>query len=200
MSHYFKNDNELIHKVENYDVIINQTSLRLFTDRGVFSKSGLDYGTRFLLETLSLESHTVNILDMGCGYGPIGLYLAKTYPFVSVDMADVNIRALDLASQNIKANQIENAHVFESDLFSSIQAQYDMIITNPPIRAGKQVIFKLYEEAYHHLKDDGSLAVVIQKKQGAPSTYEKLMTLYNQVEILKKSKGYWVILAKKTKL
>lgn len=200
MSHYFKNDSNLKHKVENYDVRINETSLRLFTDRGVFSKSGLDYGTRFLLETLVIESDVVHVLDMGCGYGPIGLYLAKTYPFLRVDMADVNMRALDLVNENIKANQVDNVHVFESDLFESIKEQYDMIITNPPIRAGKKVIFKLYEDAYHHLRDGGTLAVVIQKKQGAPSTYEKLKTLFDNVEVLNKSKGYWAILAKKTKL
>ncbi|MFU8793448.1 MAG: class I SAM-dependent methyltransferase [Acholeplasmataceae bacterium] len=200
MSHYFKNDSNLKHNVENYDVKINETSLRLFTDRGVFSKSGLDYGTRFLLETLVIEPHMVHVLDMGCGYGPIGLYLAKTYPFLHVDMADVNTRALDLVNENIKTNQVDNVRVFESDLFENIKGQYDMIVTNPPIRAGKKVIFKLYEDAHHYLKDDGTLAVVIQKKQGAPSTYEKLKTLFDIVEVLDKSKGFWAILAKKTKL
>lgn len=200
MSHYFKNDENLKHNVESYDLTIDQTAFRFFTDDGVFSKSGLDFGTRFLLESLPIDDTIHNVLDMGCGYGPIGIYIAKKYPNMHVTMVDVNRRALDLVNQNIEANQVKNIKVIESDLFKAVTNTYDLIITNPPIRAGKKVVFALYEQAYQHLNALGQLAVVIQKKQGAPSTYEKLKVLYGDVAVIDKSKGYWVILAKKTKL
>ena len=134
---------------------------------------------------------------MGCGYGPIGLYVAKTYPDKMVYLYDINERALDLAKQNLEINQVKNVQIKQSNLFDQVDIKSDVILTNPPIRAGKQTVFTLYEQAYDTLNDGGILYVVIQKKQGAPSTEAKLATLFNKVEVKVKSKGYWLLLAQK---
>ncbi len=197
MSHYFINDSTLDSNIKSYDVEINATSFRFYTDRGVFSKETLDYGTRFLLETIKLPKDFKTIIDMGCGYGPIGLYVAKSYPEKHVYLYDVNERAVALAKKNMKENEIVNAEAHQSFLFEYVKIKADAIITNPPIRAGKPTIYRLYEDAYLTLNHGGLLYVVIQKKQGAPSTVAKLHSLFGNCEVVDKSKGYWVLLAKK---
>jgi 16S rRNA (guanine1207-N2)-methyltransferase len=200
MSHYYTNDPTLDHDVKTFDVDIKGVSLRFYTDRGVFSKDGLDFGTRFLLESIELNSDVSSIIDMGCGYGPVAIYLAKKYPNVSIEGYDINERALDLARKNAHLNQVDSLHFEAAFLFERVQNKVDVILTNPPIRAGKATIFKLYEDAYQYLYPGGMLFVVIQKKQGAPSTVEKLKTLFDSVELIDRNKGYWVLLAKKSKI
>jgi 16S rRNA (guanine1207-N2)-methyltransferase len=197
MSHYFINDEKLNHDYKNYTIKIKDTTLRFVTDAGVFSKEGLDFGTRVLLEHILLDQSHKTIIDMGCGYGPIGLYVAKTYPDKQVYLYDVNERALDLAKQNQELNQVKNVQMIRSFLFEQVDIKPDVILTNPPIRAGKHIIFTLYEQAHETLKDGGILYVVIQKKQGAPSTEAKLATLFSKVEVKVKHKGYWLLLAQK---
>jgi 16S rRNA (guanine1207-N2)-methyltransferase len=197
MSHYFINDEKLNHDYKNYTIKIKDTTLRFITDAGVFSKEGLDFGSRVLLENIELDQSHKTVIDMGCGYGPIGIYVAKTYPDKKVYLYDVNDRAIDLAKQNSEINQLKNVHIEQSFLFDQVNIEPDVILTNPPIRAGKQTIFKLYEQAHETLKNGGILYVVIQKKQGAPSTEAKLATLFSQVEVKVKYKGYWLLLAQK---
>lgn len=197
MSHYFTNDEKLDHQEKFFDVKIKDTTLKLSTDLGVFSKSNLDYGTRVLLENIDLEHKVQTIIDMGCGYGPIGLYLAKTYQEALVYMYDVNLRALDLARKNQALNQIKNAEIEQSFLFENVQVKADVIVTNPPIRAGKKVVFELYEQAYETLKSGGLFYVVINKKQGAPSSVTKIEALFGNIQVIDKNKGYWVLLAEK---
>jgi 16S rRNA (guanine1207-N2)-methyltransferase len=197
MSHYYINDETLSHDLKNIDITINQTTLKFQTDKGVFSKTGLDYGTRVLLENIHLTDQEIKVIDMGCGYGPIGLYVAKTYPKSFVYMIDVNQRAVDLVLKNKELNRIKNVEISQGFLFEKIKHQVDVILTNPPIRAGKQVVFALYEQAYQKLNSGGILYVVIQKKQGAPSSKDKIESLFGHVDILDKNKGYWILSAKK---
>jgi 16S rRNA (guanine1207-N2)-methyltransferase len=197
MSHYFINDSTLDSNIKSYDVEINELPFRFYTDRGVFSKETLDYGTKFLLETIRLPEEIKSVIDMGCGYGPIGLYVAKSSPEKQVYLYDVNERAVALAVKNMKENEIKNAEVHQSFLFEYVNVKADAILTNPPIRAGKPTIFRLYEDAHLKLNNGGLLYVVIQKKQGAPSTVAKLESLFGNCTIVDKSKGYWVLLAKK---
>jgi len=197
MSHYFKNDATLDHDVDIFHVTILNNQFSFYTDKGVFSKRGLDYGSKVLIENLKIEKHIQQVLDVGCGYGPIGLAIAKAHPNLLVTMVDINERAINLARKNAETNNVSNVLIKTSDLFSNVNDTYDLIISNPPIRAGKQTIFKLYEHAEKHLKKGGLLCVVIQKKQGAPSTFEYLKTLFSSVEVVEKDKGYWVILSKK---
>lgn len=197
MSHYFKDDKNLSHDIKIREVFINEERFEFFTDRGVFSKENLDFGTRVLLKHVEVKPEVKTIIDMGCGYGPIGIYLAKISPDSHVYMYDVNSRALELSQRNSELNGVKNTTIEKSFLFEEVDFDVDLILTNPPIRAGKEIIFKLYEQSYQHLSSGGCFYCVIQKKQGAPSTYKKLESLFSNCEIVAKEKGYWVLLAKK---
>lgn len=171
---------------------------RFTTDSGVFSKRGVDFGTQLLIETFEEPEVAGDLLDVGCGYGPIGLALAKSFPNRLVQMIDVNERALELARENKQANGIDNAVIYKSDLFSEVgERRFAAVVTNPPIRAGKRVVHAIFEQSRDHLLDGGELWVVIQKKQGAPSALEKLKELFPFVEVASKKKGYYIIKAKK---
>ena len=196
MSHYFKTDETLEHGYQIFNVDVRGVSLSLTTDRGVFSKNYVDFGTRVLLEHLDLND-VKKALDLGCGYGPIGLFMARYDDQIDVTMSDVNERAISLVKKNISNNNIKNAKVVLSGAFEAIDDTFDLIVTNPPIRAGKETVFAIYEGAYEHLEKGGIFYVVIQKKQGAPSTLEKITTLFGNGKIVTKTKGYWVLLAKK---
>lgn len=168
------------------------------SDAGVFSKKEIDFGTRLLLETIMIDNPAKRLLDVGCGYGPIGTYFAYFYPSLSVDMLDINARAVELSKKNLQDNQIKNARVFQSNLLDAVLGEkYDVVVSNPPIRTGKENIFRLYEQAYTSLNANGSLWIVIQKKQGAPSTIKKLEEMFRAVDVIAKKKGYFIIQAKK---
>lgn len=165
------------------------------TDAGVFSKTGVDYGSRVLIEHMELNPEG-NILDVGCGYGPIGLMAAKLSPAGQVTLIDINERAVQLATENAKSNGISNVEVLQSDLYEAVKGKtFDVILTNPPIRAGKAVVHRIFEEGLELLNAGGVMWVVIQKKQGAPSALEKLQLLYDSVEEVTRDKGYWILKA-----
>jgi 16S rRNA (guanine1207-N2)-methyltransferase len=169
-------------------------SFRFKTDRGVFSKKEIDFGSRLLIDTFELKNEACLILDVGCGYGPIGLSLAKAYPESLVHMVDVNERAIILAKENAAENNIENVKIYESDRLTGVEEKkFNAILTNPPIRAGKQVVHDIFEQSFLHLDNGGELWVVIQKKQGAPSAMDKMEELFGQVEVAAKSKGYFIL-------
>lgn len=183
-------------KTFTYD--LRGKEFRFVTDAGVFSKSEVDFGSRVLIESFESPEVDGNILDIGCGYGPIGLAVAAAEPMRMVDMIDINERAIELAKENAQINQVENVSIFQSDLFEKInEKQYAAILTNPPIRAGKNVVFSIFEGSFYHLVPGGELWVVIQKKQGAPSALKKLKELFLFVEVVEKKKGYYIIKAKK---
>ena len=164
------------------------------TDAGVFSKGEVDTGTRLLLEALP-EQLGGDILDLGCGWGVIGISIARKWPGTGVTMADVNTRALDLSRENAKRNRAEVTCV-ESDGMAALEGQaFDAVVTNPPIRAGKQVIYRMFADAAKALKPGGSLYLVIRKQQGAESCMKYLQTIYASVEKLDKSGGFWVLKA-----
>lgn len=190
MSYYFTNDEKLKSEVKKISIIINNLSLSFYTDNGVFSKKGLDFGTRTLLENLPLLKG--QILDIGCGYGPIGIYIAKKYN-LSVDMVDINLRSLDLTFKNSLLNNVKT-NVFESDLYSNITKKYDFIVTNPPIRVGKNILYKLLFEAKNYLNKNGELWLVVNKDQGAKSLVKDLSKEY-ETTVICKNKGFFVIRA-----
>lgn len=197
MSHYYINDPNLKNELNSYKVNLRKNDFIFYTQPGVFSKNNLDYGTKLLIESVEITDQVKTVIDIGCGYGPIGLSIAKENQKLSVYMYDINARAIELAKKNALANNISNVVISENYLLDNITVKADLIISNPPIRAGKNVIFKLYEQAFNNLDVGGSFYCVIQKKQGAPSTFKKLSELFNNAEIITKSKGYWIILAKK---
>ena len=190
MSHYFTND-----YVESKEVktkcIIKNTELTLITDNGVFSKKGLDFGTRTLLETI--DNVSGQVLDFGCGYGPIGIYLKKTFD-VEVDSIDINQRAMNLAKKNAELNKT-NINIFESNIYENVNKKYDYIVTNPPIRVGKKILYQILFEAKEHLNVNGELWLVIHKDQGAKTLAKDLEKEY-KVEIKNKNKGFYIICAR----
>ncbi|RKJ57803.1 class I SAM-dependent methyltransferase, partial [Butyricicoccus sp. 1XD8-22] len=163
------------------------------------SKSEVDFGSRTLIESFVLPEVDGVVMDIGCGYGPIGLAIAKEHPERTIYMMDVNERAIALAQKNAQTNGIQNVRIFESDGVSAVEEDVNAaaILTNPPIRAGKETIFRFYDGAYEKLVSNGELWVVIQKKQGAPSTVAHLEEKFTEVEVVEKKKGYWIIKAKK---
>lgn len=196
--HYYSQTPGVKHDRQIHEANLRGYSLRFMTDAGVFSKSGVDYGSRVLLDALVLAS-SAKVLDVGCGYGPIGLTAAKLAPEGHVTMIDINERAVELSKENAKLNGINNVTVMQSDIYESVKEnRYDVILTNPPIRAGKQVVHRIFEEGYELLSPGGKMWVVIQKKQGAPSAEAKLESLFGDVEEVTKDKGYRIFLATKS--
>ncbi len=169
-------------------------ALTFQTDAGVFSKGEVDTGTRLLLEALP-EEMSGEILDLGCGWGVIGISIAKKWPGTRVTMADVNTRALDLSRENVKRNGAEVTCVESDGMAELAEKTFDAVVTNPPIRAGKQVIYRMFADAAARLKPGGALYLVIRKQQGAESCMKYLQTIYDTVEKLDKSGGFWVIKA-----
>ncbi|AQQ51756.1 class I SAM-dependent methyltransferase [Planococcus lenghuensis] len=191
--HYYSKNPQTQSSPQEWIYQLRGQSFRFHTDSGVFSRQEVDFGSRLLIETFELPETDGPIADIGAGYGPIGLAAAKSFPDREVHLVDVNTRALELAGKNAAANGIENIRVYESDALQAVgTAEFAAILTNPPIRAGKDTVFRFYEEAYAHLAPGGELWVVIQKKQGAPSTEKKLDALFGNVRIAAKEKGYFI--------
>ena len=190
MGQYFSNE-VLKSNIQKYNVDILGNRYSFFTDNGVFSKEKLDFGTRVLLENLPIDELHGDILDVGCGYGVIDIVLGKIVDanFLGVD---VNRRALHLADMNKKENSLSNINFIESSCYENVEGKYDFIITNPPIRAGKKIVYEIVMGAKNYLKDDGSLFIVVRKEQGAKSMIRDLEEIY-KVEILNKVKGFFVI-------
>ncbi|CAM3764133.1 MULTISPECIES: class I SAM-dependent methyltransferase [Paenibacillus] len=195
--HYYSNQPETAHDRKELKADLRGHSLRFISDAGVFSKSGIDYGSRVLIDAMEFAPDA-SVLDVGCGYGPIGLTAARLAPQGHVTMIDINSRAVELARENARHNGITNVTILESDLFAAVKDQaFDVVLTNPPIRAGKETVHTIFAEAWNHLRQGGQLWVVIQKKQGAPSAKSKLEALFGQVEEVTKDKGYRIFKATK---
>mgnify|MGYP001768732519 CR=1 FL=1 len=195
MSHYYTKTNDQLDSLKrNVQFKIHDHLFQMTTDKGVFSKSGLDFGTRVLLETISIQPHET-VLDLGCGYGAMGLVINSLFRS-SVTLVDINQRAVQLTKENAEKLKL-NVTVFQSDGFSNVNGTFDVIVTNPPIRAGKAVIYRWFESAKTYLNDNGRLILVINQNQGAPSAITFLKEQYQTVDILDKKSGFYVISCQK---
>lgn len=191
MGQYFTNDNSIPSKLVKTRAVVLNNSFIFYTDNGVFSKDGLDFGSRLLLENIPLTEIGESLLDVGCGYGVFGIVLNKILG-VKVTMCDVNRRALHLAEKNIKENKCSDCSVIESNCYQNINSKYSTIITNPPIRAGKKIVYEILEGAKDYLLPDGRLFFVVRKEQGAKSIISDMQKIYN-VEVLERKKGFFII-------
>ena len=196
MSHYFTDNKDLDSNRQEFNYKFDNEEFVFTSDRGVFSKDGVDYGSYLLLKCVYQKPLGSKILDLGCGYGVIGIILSRYNPFSDIDLVDVNSRAIELAILNGKKNNVK-IDVFQTDDIRSLNNIYSTITLNPPIRAGKVVMFSLYERAHECLEKGGKLYIVIQKKHGANSSYEKLKDLFDEVTILDKINGHGLIEAVK---
>ena len=190
MGQYFDNDN-LPSNISKKECFILGKKFIFNTDNGVFSKDGLDFGSRLLLESIPLEEVGGKVLDMGCGYGVFGIVINKLTSCY-VDMVDVNLRAIHLSQINIKENHCSNINVFVSNVYENVDSKYASIITNPPIRAGKKIVYDIVMNARNYLEENGRLFLVIRKEQGAKSLIRDLESIYS-VKILEKKKGFYIL-------
>ncbi len=195
MSHYFENDMNLKSEIKELSYKYNSSFFMFYSDNGVFSKRGIDYGSKLLLETYLRENITnKKVLDVGCGYGFIGIVvslLTDSY----VDMIDVNKRAVHLTKRNIKKYKDFKGSAFISDAYENINDKYDIVITNPPIRVGKTKLLEILNGAFDNMNENGILYFVIRKDQGALSI-KKILEETKNVEIINKDKGYFIFRVK----
>ena len=190
MGQYFTNQ-KLKSNIKKINCLVRRKKFEFYTDNGVFSKDGLDFGSRLLLDFIPLEEVGGKVLDLGCGYGIIGIIINKITG-ASVHMVDVNLRALHLADMNIELNKCENVYAYESNCYETVDEKYNSIITNPPIRAGKKIVYEMIMGAKDYLEKDGKLFLVIRKQQGAKSMIRDLGEIYD-VSVLVKKSGYYVL-------
>ena len=195
MSQYFDNDNNIKHNKKIIEFYFNDKKYNLYSDNGVFSKDKFDYGTRLLLDSIDISKLSGNVLDLGCGIGVVGIILGTINKNINIDMIDINERAISLVRDNLTLNKVK-ANVFSSDVYSNVNKKYDYIITNPPIRAGKEVVRKFLLGGYDYLNDNGILYFVMRKDHGVKSMIKELENKYN-VTIINKDKGFFVILLTK---
>ncbi len=196
MPQYFDNDERIISSKRLINFKVGGAWYELYSDNGIFSKKGLDKGSKLLIETLLPLDLGDYVLDLGCGYGPIGITLALNKENLRVLMSDINKRALSLSLDNIERYHLGNrVKAIESNIYESIKDKFTSIVTNPPIRAGNKVLKEIYLGAKSHLIKGGSLYLVIRKSQGANSTLKFLKENYETVNIVNKANGYYILKA-----
>lgn len=190
MSHYFENDKNLVSEIKTFSINIKGNIFVFNTDNGVFSKGELDFGTNLLIKNVLKHGVSGNILDLGCGYGAIGIILGKLNN-CDVTMSDINNRAIHLSKMNAKKNNV-TANIINSDGYENIEGSFNYIISNPPIRVGKKKLYELLLNSKDHLKENGKLIIVVRKEQGALSLMKDMANYYD-VKLLDKDKGFMII-------
>ncbi len=198
MAHYFTNNTDLKSEKRTIVFRFRDHHITFVGDNGVFSKEKIDYGSRVLLDAVEIKENHKSLLDVGCGYGTLGVSLKTVYPWLHVEMVDVNERAINLTQESIEINKLNDIIAYESYIYDNVKNSFDVIVSNPPIRAGKKVVFEILEKAKDHLNDNGELFVVIQKKQGAPSAKKKMEETFGNCEVISRDKGYFILKSIKT--
>ena len=195
MEHYFTDNENIKSEIRTISYKYNDSSFLFLSDNGVFSKDKIDYASELLVKTFLKENNKEikNALDVGCGYGFIGITISEILN-INVDMIDINNRAIHLSERNIKDNKV-NCKVFYSDAYENILNKYDLIITNPPIRVGKNILLNILIDAKNHLNKNGEMWFVINKNQGAKSIKTELEKYY-VIECINKSKGFYIFKSK----
>ena len=196
LEHYFINNPNLKSELRKLTYNYKDVHFEFFSDNGVFSKNKVDFASKLLVETFldtTRDDRDFKMLDVGCGYGFLGIVISKILN-VDIELVDVNKRALHLSERNIKLNEVKG-RAYESNAYECVKNKYEYIITNPPIRAGKETVLNILKGARNHLLDNGELWFVINKDQGAKSTVNSIKSCYN-VEVVAKSKGFFVFIAK----
>lgn len=192
--HYYSKKPQSKSSPKTWKSQIKEKVYTFTSDVGVFSKNEVDFGTRLLIEQFELPNVRGNLLDLGCGYGPIGIVLADQYKDRTIVMADINERALSLAEKNAQVNRLTNTIFTQSDGFSNLNNfTFAAILMNPPIRAGKKIVHQMFEDSKRALKGGGELWVVIQKKQGAPSAQKKMKETFGNLTVVARKKGYYIL-------
>ena len=198
MSHYFKDDPSLKSQEKEIEFKINDREFSLISDRGVFSSKALDTGSQYFIEALLTQDLNGSGLDLGCGIGTISVVLKSFKPNLKLTLSDINERAVRLSQKNIDKYGFNDCKVVVSNLFEKLKQSFDFIYFNPPIRAGKKVIYDGFAQAYQNLAQNGRLYIVIRRDLGAESAIKELKKSFQKVEVISKNKGYWVVVSQKT--
>ena len=191
MSQYFDNDKNIKSEKRLIKFNFNNKEFSIYSDNGVFSKDRFDYGTRVLLSSIDIDSLSGNVLDLGCGLGVVGIILGTFNRNINIDMIDVNERAISLTKDNLILNNVK-ADVFVSNVYDNVNKKYNYIITNPPIRAGKDVLLQFLVGSYDHLVSDGQLWFVMRKDHGVKTMILRLQELFD-VQIVCRDKGFYIV-------
>lgn len=190
--HYYTARPQSAHRPRRWKTTLRGKELVFITDAGVFSAEGVDRGTRLLIETVELPQEG-DVLDLGCGYGVLGIACAVSEPGLRVVMVDINQRALELARQNARLNGAANTEILESDGYQALKGRrFDLILTNPPFRQGKELVSAWLKDGRNYLKPGGRLVMVVRTQQGAHSWRRRLEEWYGHCEELEKGGGYRV--------
>lgn len=199
MNHYYSEKPTSKSDIKEIEFHFLNKNFTFLTDSGVFSKNKIDFGSELMLKTFLKHSSLKEgkFLDIGCGYGPVGIIAKSFVPGLDISLSDVNERALELAEKNIKLNNITEYNIIKSYIFDNIHENFDCILSNPPIRAGKDVIFKIYEESWKHLNTNGVFYCVLQTKHGAKSTFKKLEEIFGNCKTLDIDAGYRILFSQK---
>jgi len=200
MQHYFIDKTHSESDYFKYKVNFNNKTFTFNSCDSVFSKNELDYGSLTLIKSIikTFEDDSYAILDMCCGIGSIGLILADNFKNATFDMCDIKKTAVELTLKNKEENNITNINeVFVSNMFDNVKNKYDIVVSNPPIKTGKKLLFQFAEDSIKHLKDEGFLVLVIKKNLGEESLRKKLIEIYGNCEVIKRDKGYYILLSKK---
>lgn len=190
MKQYFDNNIDLKDEPKELKYTFNNNELLFKTNSGLFSKDEIDSYSEILLNNIEDDNYQ-SILDLGCGYGFLGICLSKKYNCL-ITFIDITERACKYTMENCRINSINNCTIIQSDGIK-IKDKFDLITLNPPIHAGKEVTYRLCQEAFNSLNDNGCFYLVIHKKHGAKSMLEYLKTLTTNVTIEYKKKGLYVI-------
>lgn len=193
MSHYFTYDPTLKEHIRNIKFNVLGKEINLISDSGVFSNKEVDRGSLIFVNSLINQNLVGNVLDLGCGYGTIGISLKLVYgDKINVDFSDVNPKCVELTSRNLKYYDLDGK-CYISDSYSNIPGTYDFILFNPPISVGKEKIFEIYSETKKHLNKSGKFYLVIRKDKGGLSHMKYLSSLFSDTSVIYKEKGYLVI-------
>jgi len=192
MGHYFEENPQTAHNRKEISFRFSSVNYTFVTDSNLFSKDKVDTGTQILLSAVAKYGTGKKVLDLGCGYGVVGVVLNRMFG-CDVDACDVNRRAVECSVSNAQRNNAKVRAVV-SDGFANLADKYDDIVLNPPIRAGKAVIYRLFEESFDHLNEGGHLWIVIRKQHGALSAQKKLEEIFRSVKLVDRDKGFHVYL------
>ena len=196
MNHYYSKTPNVKSDVRDIAFECEGVNILLKTDLGVFSKDKVDYGTEVFLKTLIRNDCITSgrVLDLGAGYGTIGITLMKKNADVSATMVELNERAAGLCEKNAVLNDVDDrSDIVVSDVLEFTDSDFDYVVANPPIRQGKKIVNSFFSKAYECLKKGGELFIVIQRKQGAPSAFKKLEELFGNCEVVNIKSGYHIL-------
>ncbi len=195
MQHYYSENQESKLKLRKIKANLRNTNLEFYTGSGVFSIKRVDKGTEILIN-YSIIKDNWRILDLGCGYGAIGITIAKAFPKSKVIMSDINKRAIKLAEINAKLNKV-NPIIIHSNIFENIKEKFNTILLNPPQTAGKELCFKMIEQSKNFLEDNGLLQIIARNNKGGKVLSNKMKSVFGNMKVIKKKSSYWLYVSEK---